>query len=139
MEQTTLDSGMVLVHHDQANCSGRCPLHSPTDHEFRQYPMDYDFAWGVMVRRIPVPGGVETIIDPDEYRLRGPKYLLENSAQCLECDTRIVSMTRHDFVTCRCGKVSVDGGHEYARRVFDGDNWVDTSIYIGGNDAPDTV
>lgn len=133
MEQTTLENGKVLTHHDKDKCSGQCALHNPTDHEFRQYPLDWDEAWLVMVRRVPVPGGVETVIDPDEYRLRGPKYLLENSAQCMECHTRIVSMDRHDFVSCRCGNVSVDGGHDYARRVFQNNNWVDTSIYIGSD------
>jgi hypothetical protein len=23
----------------------------------------------------------------------------------------------HEFVTCSCGRVSIDGGHEYLRRV----------------------
>lgn len=134
MEQTTLYDGRVLTHHDRNRCSGQCPLHNPSDHEFRQHPLDWDDAWGVMVRRIPIQGGVETIIDPDEYRLRGPKYLLQNSAKCLDCKVEVVSTHRHDFSTCECGNVSVDGGHDYARRVFSGDNWVDTSIYIGGND-----
>lgn len=135
MEQTTLDSGTVLTHHDWQICGGEpCPLHNPTDHEFRQYPMDWDSSWGVMVRRVPIPGGVETVIDPDEYRLRGPKYILENSAKCLECGDHIISMSRHDFETCSCGNISVDGGHDYQRRVFGEGRWEDTSLYIGGNE-----
>lgn len=134
MEQTTMPDGQVLTHHDWSVCGGEpCPLHNPTDHQYRQYPMDWDSAWCVMVRRIPIPGGVETVIDPDEYRLRQERpYLLENAAKCLECNTRIVSTFRHDFVTCPCGNVSVDGGHDYARRVFGEGQWVDDNIYVGG-------
>ena len=31
----------------------------------------------------------------------------------------IVSKHRHNFVTCTCGAISVDGGQEYLRRVGD--------------------
>jgi hypothetical protein len=27
-------------------------------------------------------------------------------------------MHRHDFVTCKCGRVSVDGGKDYLKRSF---------------------
>ena len=52
-----------------------------------------------------------------------------NSAKCLDCGDEIVSKHRHDFVTCSCGNLSVDGGPEYARRSFvGGAHWDDTSI-----------
>lgn len=35
--------------------------------------------------------------------------------ECPHCQDRIRSMHRHDFVTCKCGKTSVDGGGEYDR------------------------
>ena len=55
--------------------------------------------------------------------------IIENSAKCLKCGDKIVSKHRHDYVTCSCGNVSVDGGLDYCRRVFkDMETWIDTSI-----------
>ena len=42
--------------------------------------------------------------------------LLRNIAQCKRCGNVIESINRHDFVTCKCGKVSVDGGTDYLKR-----------------------
>lgn len=41
-----------------------------------------------------------------------------NAAKCLECNTIIRSSHVHDFRTCVCGNVSVDGGTEYIRRCY---------------------
>lgn len=61
--------------------------------------------------------------------------IIENSAQCLKCGEKIVSKHRHDYVTCSCGNVSVDGGLDYCRRSFkDMKTWIDTSIWE--DDAP---
>ena len=46
--------------------------------------------------------------------------IISNKAQCLTCDEIIESKYRHDFVTCKCGKLSVDGGLDYLRRAYDG-------------------
>ena len=49
------------------------------------------------------------------------------------CEEEIESVHRHDFVTCKCGNVSVDGGKDYLRRSedpvknYDSRTWVDTS------------
>lgn len=42
--------------------------------------------------------------------------IVMNAAICNKCDDFIVSKHRHDFITCGCGNVSVDGGQEYLRR-----------------------
>ena len=39
-----------------------------------------------------------------------------NQVQCMKCKDIITSKNRHDFVTCRCGKVSADGGSWYLKR-----------------------
>lgn len=44
--------------------------------------------------------------------------IIRNRAQCLLCGDIIESRSRHDFVTCTCGALSVDGGHSYIRRAF---------------------
>ena len=44
--------------------------------------------------------------------------IIRNMARCKLCGDVIESKTRHDFVTCSCGAVSVDGGHDYLRRCY---------------------
>ena len=38
-----------------------------------------------------------------------------NAARCRKCDTIVESKTRHDFVSCKCGAIFVDGGLDYIR------------------------
>lgn len=45
-----------------------------------------------------------------EYR---PK--LKNKAYCRNCSTFVESKHQHDFVSCKCGAIFVDGGNEYWR------------------------
>lgn len=45
--------------------------------------------------------------------------IVQNAVICNKCDDFIVSKHRHDFVTCKCGAISVDGGQSYLRRVGD--------------------
>jgi hypothetical protein len=55
--------------------------------------------------------------------------IVRNSARCLECDTEIESVHRHDCQTCACGNVFVDGGKTYLRRgVRNPSTYMDTSI-----------
>lgn len=42
--------------------------------------------------------------------------MLINSAKCLRCGDVLVSEHRHDFATCSCGNLSIDGGPEYLKR-----------------------
>lgn len=58
------------------------------------------------------------------------RTILHNKAKCLKCGDVIESMYRHDFVTCSCGNLSVDGGTCYLRRAFtDPDSWEELSEY----------
>lgn len=43
--------------------------------------------------------------------------LLLNAIKCLNCQDIIYSRDRHDFKSCKCTKVAVDGGLDYKRRV----------------------
>lgn len=43
--------------------------------------------------------------------------IIQNAVTCNKCGEFIVSKHRHDFVTCHCGAISVDGGQAYLRRV----------------------
>jgi hypothetical protein len=55
--------------------------------------------------------------------------LIANKAQCAKCKDIIESVHRHDFVTCKCGSISVDGGLEYLKRsARDPHNLIELSI-----------
>ncbi|MGH2569531.1 MAG: DUF7695 domain-containing protein [Bacteroidota bacterium] len=45
--------------------------------------------------------------------------IIKNAAKCLKCGDVIESKSRHDFRSCTCGAIFVDGGHEYLRRGAD--------------------
>jgi len=38
-----------------------------------------------------------------------------NAIICLNCGDTIYSRARHDFHSCTCGKVSIDGGFDYIK------------------------
>lgn len=52
----------------------------------------------------------------------GKTIIVKNMVKCKKCGDIIESTYRHDFVTCSCGEVSVDGGHAYLRRCFKDDD-----------------
>lgn len=111
--------------HLAEDCLGDvCPIHKPTDHYLRGEILDFN---GKHMVRI-VDGDV--FIDPDDYLFR--RYgtaILWNAAQCALCKDVIESRNRHDFVTCECGEISVDGGTDYLRRgARDLRNVIDLSV-----------
>lgn len=60
--------------------------------------------------------------------------ILRNSIKCNHCNDEIESKHRHDFVTCKCGKISVDGGKDYGRTMFtELSDFTDTSINDDGS------
>ena len=42
--------------------------------------------------------------------------IIRNIAECRLCGDTIESKYRHNFVTCKCGEIFVDGGTDYLRR-----------------------
>lgn len=40
---------------------------------------------------------------------------MRNRAKCLLCNSVIESFHRHDYVTCKCGEIAIDGGLDYLR------------------------
>jgi hypothetical protein len=42
---------------------------------------------------------------------------MRNRAKCAKCDTIIESKHRHDYVSCKCGAIAVDGGDAYWRMM----------------------
>ena len=55
----------------------------------------------------------------DTYQINSAKpEIIHNRGRCKLCGDIIESTDRHEFVTCRCGACSVDGGHDYLRRCL---------------------
>ncbi len=126
-----LNSGQIIANvHSAKDCKGEvCPLHKPSNHNMLDLPLVYDFDSQSFLRKC----GKELeyfIVDPDDYNYnQGYEVIVRNSAKCLNCNKHLVSTHRHDFVTCECGSLSVDGGHSYVRRLFNKkENYEETSI-----------
>ena len=47
------------------------------------------------------------------------KVIVRNAAECADCHEVIESTHAHDFRSCKCGKIFVDGGKDYLRRGGD--------------------
>lgn len=52
-----------------------------------------------------------------------------NAARCRKCNSTIESKYRHDFTSCSCGAISVDGGKDYQRRIGNPEDFEDLSEY----------
>jgi hypothetical protein len=58
--------------------------------------------------------------------------IIRNSAKCALCGDEIESKFRWDFVSCSCGEIFVDGGHDYLRAGFKSeDSFISTAIVEG--------
>lgn len=53
--------------------------------------------------------------------------LTKNAGRCKKCGTYIESKHRHDYVSCTCGAVAVDGGLDYLRRTGNPDDLYELS------------
>ena len=54
--------------------------------------------------------------------------IIKNAIQCRKCGDIIESKHVHDFVSCSCGAVAVDGGHDYLRRCGNKEDIIELSI-----------
>ena len=58
------------------------------------------------------------------------RKVLHNRAQCLKCGDIIESKYRHDWVSCSCGEIFIDGGLDYCHcGATDFNNFKDMCIY----------
>ena len=98
--------------HDPSLCEGQgCPVHHPSDHPLLEYPTFFQYGRTYRVVQDSL------VLDPDdEDFLRRSGMIVRNAARCLNCRDVVESRHVHDFVSCSCGQLSVDGGHDYARR-----------------------
>ena len=56
------------------------------------------------------------------------KKIIQNEAECKKCGDVIWSAHQHDYNTCSCGSVGVDGGMVYIRRVGDPEDRIERSL-----------
>lgn len=60
------------------------------------------------------------------------RRLVRNAAQCAKCKTVIESKHRHDFVSCECGAIFIDGGLDYIRGGGDPKDFISLVEYEEG-------
>ena len=56
--------------------------------------------------------------------------ILVNKAKCLKCEDIIQSTYRHDFKTCKCGAIFIDGGTDYLRMGGDSSFMEDMCVIV---------
>ncbi len=56
------------------------------------------------------------------------KKIILNRGKCNKCDDVITSYHIHDYVTCKCGAIAVDGGTEYLKRTGEISDLTELSI-----------
>lgn len=118
------DGFRVVGVHGASECVEEiCIIHNPTAHDLNTLPLRFD--GGSFLREMP-DGSLTP--DPDDLRFRqGETIILENSAYCSVCDTKVVSKHRRHYSRCKCAAmVSVNGGLDFPRHVI-GPGYVDTT------------
>lgn len=134
----TLSSGQVIHgFHKSIHCKGEfCPVHNPSNHEFRDSLLHFNFEKFIFERIVEVVmDGVEEthyVPDPDDYNLNlnDGNMVYRNSIRCNQCGDEIESTNRHDMATCSCGAVSVDGGSSYQIIGGEPGSYANTSIML---------
>ena len=123
------NSGQILKGvHLKEHCLGDvCAIHNPSNHDLRGQLLSFNGRH--MVRNVDG----DLFIDPDDYFYLKTGYaILRNSAKCALCSDEIQSNHRHDFNTCSCGAIYVDGGLDYIRQGANNfDELIDTSVVVG--------
>ena len=58
--------------------------------------------------------------------------IIKNAIKCNHCGDVIESEYTHDYKTCSCGRVAVDGGHDYLRRAYSTgrDDYTELSVCV---------
>lgn len=107
--------------HPESECRGDeelgCPLHHPSSHPLVDCGLVFDVETSMFHRVMP---DGQKIPDPDSLAFY---YANRNAVECLLCNTVIESKYRHNYVTCPCGNIAVDGGDAYKRRIGVGTNY----------------
>lgn len=57
------------------------------------------------------------------------RKIKRNRVKCKCCGEVIESLSTHYFVSCRCGKCSIDGGKEYLKRIGNLSDFIEMCEY----------
>lgn len=55
------------------------------------------------------------------------KKIITNKIQCIYCKDIIESKDNYDLKRCSCGKVAIDGGKEYLKRIGNTSDYIELS------------
>lgn len=130
-DDVRLTSGQLIrsFHKPDACLGDVCPIHKPTEHGLRSYPLALHMnhmvrilatehvgdLWGVVIPGVS-SDLVGITIDPDDYRYNTfGRAIVRNSGYCLKCFGTVESRSTHHYSVCLCGECFVDGGAEYLR------------------------
>lgn len=64
--------------------------------------------------------------------------IVRSRAKCLRCDQVVESKSRHDFVSCPCGGIFLDGGLDYIRYGWDVDVRIELMTEYDDDEASDS-
>ena len=53
--------------------------------------------------------------------------IISNKIKCINCGDILESKSPNDFKRCSCGKVAIDGGHDYLKRIGDDEDYSELS------------
>ena len=56
--------------------------------------------------------------------------IISNKVKCLNCGDIIESKYVNDLKKCSCGKVAIDGGHEYLKRLGNEEDYIELSEIV---------
>ena len=53
--------------------------------------------------------------------------IITNKIKCIHCGDTLESKEANDFKRCSCGKVAIDGGHDYLKRIGNEEDYIELS------------
>lgn len=62
----------------------------------------------------------------DEFLGKKP-IIISNKVKCINCGEIIESKAINDFKRCSCGKIAIDGGKEYLKRIGNEEDYIELS------------
>ena len=62
----------------------------------------------------------------DEFLGKKEKIII-NKVKCVNCGDILESKTVNDYKRCSCGKIAIDGGHDYLKRIGNEEDYIELS------------
>ena len=65
--------------------------------------------------------------------------ILVNKIRCKRCGDAIESKDQHQFISCKCGAVAIDGGHYHLSRTGNQEDWEELSKVVDTTESSDDL